>query len=483
MSPTQDAVVRVVTSDIEQAGFGRYQYYVLAVGGLGRFYDNFWMFAISLISLPVLREFSSHNVAWTVFAKYVGLTVGCVVWPLAADRYGRLKAFNYSLISAGVCGLLASFAHSFFLLCVLLLFVGFNIGGNQPVALMLVVEEIPPSHQHWILYELIAWGLGLFTAAMIGWPLVAKHTCVDAVDCIPNDNKGWRYAYSIFGILTIVMFAGSRMLPVRELPKYVASKGDFTETESILNHIARSNGTRVAVNYTGEHSVSDNALQGNIKASWKERVHQSIGSTKTQVSDLLHGDLRRTTIRLWLIWALCGMGYPLFLSFLPIYLNTKASTLNQTYRDYAIQSVFLIPLGVVAGKLAQNPRLGRKGIGALGGVLTGMFMYLFILAKPSKEDTIFSSYLLYNCGISFTTTLLYGAMYAYTPEVYPLLKRAIGLAMCLFWNRSFGLLGPLTSLTMTLSLGAPVYLSGALFMTAGCLFLTLPLETRGVAAQ
>lgn len=480
MNSPQDVVVRKVTRGIEQAGFGKYQYYLLAVGGLGWFYDNFWMFAISLISLPVLREFPNHNVAWTVFAKYIGLTLGCVIWPLAADRWGRLKAFNYSLIGAGICGLLAAYAHSFILLCTLLMFVGFNTGGNQPVALMLVVEEIPPSQQHWLLYELVAWGLGLFTAAMIGWPLVAKHTCTNALNCDPHDNKGWRYAYTIFGLLTTTMYIGSRFLPVRELPKYVAAKGDYAGAELILNHMAKLNGTQVVVNFAEEHQVLDYIP---VSEGWKERVQLSVKRTRSQVLELLHGNLRRTTLTLWLIWALCGMGYPLFLSFLPIYLNTKASTLNQTYRDYAIQSVFLIPLGVVAGRLAQSPRLGRKGVGALGGILTGTFMYLFILAKPSKEDTYFSSYLLYNCGISFTTTLLYGAMYAYTPEVYPLQNRAIGLALCLFWNRSFGLLGPLISLTMKLSLGAPVYLSGGLFMTAGFLFLTLPLETRGVAAQ
>lgn len=479
----------IVNRGLAETGFGPYLIRLLIVGGLGWFFDNFWMFAISLISLPILREFPTSEVAWMVFWKYVGLVFGSTIWPLAANKWGRVPSFDISLISAGFCGFLASMAPNFRILCGLLCFVGFNTGGNQPVALMMVVELIPASHQHWLMYELIAWGFGLFTAAIIGWPLVLQNTC-DVSECDPKDNRGWRYSYCVYGTMTFVLFLLRKKWHIHELPKFLAAEGENQYAVAVLKQIGVDNLRGLVLVSVTELDQVDREIPNEYReevghCSTQDRIGAACKTVHEEYRMLLEDKtMKRTTYTLWLIWGLCGMGFPLFLSFLPIYLNNKTTTLNQTYRDYAIQAVFLIPLGVLAGKLAQHPKLGRRGVGGLGGILTGVFMYLFIMAKPAKSESSWvNGYLIYNCCISFVTTLLYGALYAYTPEVFPLPLRAIAVALCLFWNRSFGLLGPIIALTMKINLGAPVFLSGALFIIAGCSFLSLPLETLGKAAM
>lgn len=103
----------------------------------------------------------------------------------------------------------------------------------------------------------MAWDLGLFTAAMNVWWLVAQHTCANALICDPHDNEGWRYAYTIFGLLTRAMYIGSRFLPMRELLKYATAKSDYAGTSSILDHMAKLSGTQVVINFAEEHQVFD----------------------------------------------------------------------------------------------------------------------------------------------------------------------------------------------------------------------------------
>ena len=89
-----------------------------------------------------------------------------------------------------------------------------------------------------------------------------------------------------------------------------------------------------------------------------------------------------------------GLAYPLFNSFLPLYLSERLSSdssRDQTYRDYSITSVCGIPGSVIAcilvdwtrntGKIAVG---GRKTALALSTILTGIFLFaVFVKGVPS----------------------------------------------------------------------------------------------------
>jgi MFS family permease len=491
------AKIKLVNDALQDIGMGRFQWTLFFVTGLGWFFDNFWMFAISLISLPVKREFHIDKIGYLIFYKYIGLILGSGFWPLMADIYGRSIAFNFTLFMSGVSGLLAGFMPSYSTLNFMMICIGFATGGNQPVDSMLFIELIPASHQHLLLYESAFWGLGLFSAAIIGWPFVVNYTCGQDSDCRYNDNLGWRYAYWTYGVMTLVLASLRRFAIIYESPKFYISKGNNEKAVLIVQSIAARNNTQSVLTVDDLDEIDQQYGPDLFE-------HQTTSSNHLLISKYLENyqrwkllfqtkELATTTSLLWMIWGLCGLAFPLFSGFLPFYLQWKGQTgnengsnhelLNITYRNYAIQAIFSIPSGIIGGYLANHKYVGRKRVGLLGGVSTGIFMYLFIYSTPKKSTSMFSPYLFYNCMISFVTTFIYGAMYSYTPEIYPVPLRGIATATCSVFNRVCGLIGPIISLYLNISNGQPVFLSGALFMIAGLLFLVLPYETRGRAAS
>lgn len=77
---------------------------------------------------------------------------------------------------------------------------------------------------------------------------------------------------------------------------------------------------------------------------------------------------------------------------------------------------------------------------------------------------------------------MYAVLYAYTPELFPTASRGTGNALTASANRIFGVMAPIIGMFADLSTPVPVYVSGALFILAGCLVFILPYESRGTAA-
>ena len=58
---------------------------------------------------------------------FIGMMFGAMFWGMLADVYGRKKAFNFTLIVTTFFGIAASFAHTYWLLCLLILGLGFGV--------------------------------------------------------------------------------------------------------------------------------------------------------------------------------------------------------------------------------------------------------------------------------------------------------------------------------------------------------------------
>lgn len=108
-------------------------------------------------------------------------------------------------------------------------------------------------------------------------------------------------------------------------------------------------------------------------------------------------------------WALIGLAYPLYNSFLPTYLNDKTnSDTYHTYRDYTIQAVVGLPGSLMAAGLVEikGRWFGRRGALCTFSILTGVFIFLFSSTKESK------SILAFECVASLAQNAMYGILYA-----------------------------------------------------------------------
>ena len=107
-------------------------------------------------------------------------------------------------------------------------------------------------------------------------------------------------------------------------------------------------------------------------------------------------------------------------------------------------------------------------------VISGIFVYCFTLSSDSNFQLIFSSL------EAFFQNIMYGVLYAYTPEVFPAPVRGTGTGISSFLNRLAGLCAPIVASNAgAADPAAPIYAAGALFFAAFLCMVVLPIETRG----
>ena len=80
---------------------------------------------------------------------------------------------------------------------------------------------------------------------------------------------------------------------------------------------------------------------------------------------------------------------------------------------------------------------------------------------------------------SFMSTIMYGVLYAYTPEVFYSQIRGTAIGLAASFNRIMGVFAPIIAIYADLTTSAPIFVSGALFIFAGILSLCCPYEPRG----
>lgn len=99
-----------------------------------------------------------------------------------------------------------------------------------------------------------------------------------------------------------------------------------------------------------------------------------------------------------------------------------------------ILSVIGVPGALIAGIMVRVPLLGGRGTLSISALLTGAFI---LASTTARTSTVL---LLWNCAYSFTSNIMYGVLYAVTPELLPVKHRGTGNALCASANRIFGVM-------------------------------------------
>lgn len=479
--------------------------------------DNFWLQGVAIVLPEVKKEFAdAARTPWMTFALYMGLICGAATWGILADIIGRRPSFNATLLIGGVFGVAAGGAPSFTALGGLLAALGFGVGGSLPVDGMLFLEFVPGSHQ-WLLTLLsVFWAFGQLLGSLVAWPLIANYSCAGsnsdptAAPCDTADNMGWRYTLYLLGGLTLVgFFFRFLIFQLPESPKYLLCQGRDAEAVAVVRDIARRNGKTLpedvfsvailkaaageeATPADEEYTPPPPGLKGMLTEMAK--VPKTLGSSMKGMSassfkpNMSHikplfatGKLTYNTLVIWLIWGLIGLAYPLYNAFLPTYLAARngigTSDVDKTYRDYAIISACGVPGSIIAAWMVELPRSGRRGALAIGTLLTGIFVFALTVAPND------AGFLGLNCAAALVQNLMYGCLYAFTPESFPGPVRGTGDGIAASFNRVTGSMAPIISIFAGESnASAPLYVSGALFIVGAILSATLTVESRGKSA-
>ncbi|KAI0729163.1 MFS general substrate transporter [Fomitopsis betulina] len=466
------AKARVLNAAVREVGMGKYQWYLFAVAGFGWFSDSVWPLVAGLILNPVVAEFEVGS-QWLSLALNIGLFVGAVFWSLGCDIWGRRWPFNFTLFIAGVFGLAAGGSPNFVTLASLFAVVGFGVGGNMPVDSAVFLDFVPGSHQYLLTILSIWWAIGQLVASLIAWPLISNISCSEtATTCTKSENMGWRYLLFTLGGMTLVLWAIRFFLfTLEESPRYLVGRGRDAEAVVVIQRIAAYNGRTSSLTVEQLVAAGARAAEANKAAAGAAGEHKMLSQTSVWTTYHIRSlfktaKLAWSTSLLIVIWGIIGLASTLYNSFLPYIYYT-------TYRQEVILGAIGVPSALVAGWAVELPRIGRKGTLAISAGLIGVFLFASTTSRSSN------ALLGWNCGYAFGSNIMYGVLYAISPEVFPAKDRGTGNGLTATATRVFGIIAPVIAMYANLATAAPVYVSGALIIGSGLLALLLPYEPRG----
>ncbi|KAF8654757.1 hypothetical protein AX16_003412 [Volvariella volvacea WC 439] len=483
LDPVYQAKARILNDAIQEIGMGRYQYMLFVVAGFGWFADSVWPLISGLILAPVVTEFKFNGPLLSLAAN-IGLLVGAVFWGLGCDIWGRRMSFNVTLFIAGAFGLAAGGSPDFITLACLIAIVGVGVGGNMPVDSAVFLDLVPASHQYLLTTMSVWWSLGQLVLSLIAWPLISTFSCSqdrDAPTCTRSENMGWRYLLFTAGGLTLSLW-GLRffVFNLLESPRFLVGLGKDQEAVAVIHRLADYNNTQSSlsvdhlIQVAGEQPPQDGQRNILSRTSIFALDHvKALFATKK---------MAYSTTLLIALWSIIGLASTLYNSFLPYLLASRGAdfgdgSLYIAYRNQFILSVIGVPAAFLAGWAVELPFLGRKGTLALSSGLTGAFLFASTTARSSN------ALLGWNCGYVFNSNMMYGVLYAVSPEIFPAKDRGTGNGLVSTATRIFGVIAPIIALYANISTAVPVYIAGALVMSAGALALLLPYEPRGRASM
>ncbi|RYP85616.1 hypothetical protein DL769_000957 [Monosporascus sp. CRB-8-3] len=477
---------KLINKAIQDIGMGRYNWQLFVICGFGWFADNLWMQGVSLTLPSLSQEFdiAEKTVRYTTSSLFVGLCVGSFFWGLGADIMGRRVAFNFTLLITSIFGISAAYASSWAGVCFLFACLGTGVGGNLPVDGAVFLEFLPDASSALLTLLSVWWPVGQLASSFFAWYFITNWPV----------EEGWRNFVKVIGVVTFVMFL-IRFFAFHlfESPKFLLSKGRQAEAVAVVHGMAYRNGKKTWLT----EEILDAVVDGEGSARMPSRV-----STKSIIKDNLtsmsldrvrplfqNRTLGVTTLLIWFCWAAIGMGYPLFNAFLPQYLSHGASeeepavgegtgtTSPEAYRNYAIMSVLGVPGSLLAAYTVDHdsPFLGRRGTLAISTLVSAAFLFFFVSLGTTPGSQLF-----FTCVESFCQNIMYGVLYAFTPEIFPAPVRGVGTGVASFLNRATGLVAPILAANAPGD-GAttPIYMSAALILAAFVGMVLIPIETRG----
>ena len=352
---------------------------------------------------------------------------------------------------------------------------GLGVGGNLPVDAAVFLECLPPNSANILSGLATWWSVGTLIASMLAWAFIPNFSCEAAETCTKENNWGWRYLVLTLGAITFTMFLCRFFLfTLYESPKFLVSRGRQDEAVAAVQGIAYKNKTTTWLTEEVLNEIGGYPEENESEAlTTRQIISRSMERFSMQQIAPLFGSKRLglSTILLWFCWTCIGMGYTLFNAFLPQYFSTSSD--YETYRNYAITAVCGIPGPLLAWAMVDIPYIGRKGTMAASTAITGVLLFCFTASKDPNVQLVCSAL------ESFFQMMMYGVLYAYTPEVFPAPNRGTGTGIASCLNRIAGLMAPIIGIYASTNPVAPIYASGALILASFVAMIFLPIETRG----
>jgi putative MFS transporter len=428
-----------VSEALDQIGWGRFQRKLMWICGASWAADAMEVLLIGF-AIPSLIEdwgISKSQGGQLASVLFLGMLIGAWGWGMLSDYVGRKFGFVATIAIDSVFGLLSAFSPNFAVLLILRFLTGLGVGGTLPVDYALFGEYLPTKNRgRYLVYLESFWALGTILAAGLAWMIIPQ---------LPQ--TGWRYLLAASAVPGLMVIWIRRSVP--ESPRYLMVQGKEVEARRILLEVAKENHIEIQIN-----KISAEPMQKQIP-----------------LKTIFQGQFLGQTIMVTLTWFLISLGYYGLFVWLPGIFRAQGFTYLATY-----QATFMLALAQLPGYFSAAwfvEKLGR--VRTLGLYLTGAAVATYIFAVTTNLAGILSASIL----MSFFALGAWGALYAYTPELYPTSARGTGMGWAGGVARVAGVLAPMLGarlLDVNLVLALTVY--AFTFLLAGGVVLSMGRETK-----
>lgn len=432
-----------VDEALSRGGTGRFQARLLAIFGLVWAADAMQVIAVGFAAPSVAASFGIERVTafqiGTVF--FLGMFFGAWIFGRLADRIGRRNLLMATVAMDAVFGLASVFAQDFTWLLVLRFLTGAAVGGTLPVDYAMMAEFLPPRNRgRWLVWLEGFWAIGTIVIALTAWTAATYGAAAP-----------WRWIFAIAAIPALIGVFLRLWVP--ESPMYLVRQGRAAEAKAVVDRVLAANGMQTL-------PAGAELIPAPVPAGAERSIFSAI--------------LRMRTIGVMIVWFLVSVSYYGVFVWVPGQLATEGFGFVRGYGFLVILALAQIPGYALAAWGVEA--LGRRAtlMGFL--ILSAAGCFLFTLA--SGTAMIAGALIL----MSFALLGTWGALYAFTPELYPTHLRGTGMGTASAMARLGGILAPsLLAVVFARGFGFAIGVFAVLLLVAAAALLLVRAETRDTA--
>jgi putative MFS transporter len=431
-----------VEQGIREAGVGRFQRRLFAIFGLVWAADAMQVLAIGFTAPSIAASFgiTVPQALQTGTLFFLGMLIGAFFFGRLADRIGRRPVLFIAIILDAICGVASAFAPDLQWLLVARFLTGVGVGGTLPVDYAMMAEFLPSDRRgRWLVLLEGFWAVGTVALALLA--LVAGS----------QGGEAWRTIFFVTGLPALIGVILRFYVP--ESPLYLSQQGRSEDARKVLQRVAAANGNPVEI----------------APLIPQQPQRKSVGA-------LFSSQLRRRTIFLMLAWMLISVSYYGVFVYLPVRLAAEGFGFIRGQLFLVVLAIAQLPGYALAAygveKWGRKPTLvGFLVLSAVGTLAYGL--------GQSVEIVVSATLLL-----SFALLGTWGAIYAFTPEIYPTTLRASGMGLAGSVARFGGLLAPsIVAPIMTSNFGLALGVISGLLVFAALSVSLINAESKDKALE
>lgn len=430
---------------LPMTGFQRRFFAVIATAWLAD-QINVALLGFLLVTLRSYFHLSLFIVGVLGATTYLGQLLGNIFAGYAADRWGRRRVFQSTMIIWGIGSVLSALSWGILPLLFFRVVVGIGVGGEAPLAQAYLCEFMPAEKRgKYIAYMEGFWSIGYVLSGTIAFILLPV---------LPKD--GFRLVFIVVGFLAVVIFWLRRFIP--ESPRWLAEKGRFEDADREL--------ARIEARVEREYGAPLPAPNQTIPAV------ETSGIRRSPLRTLWSGIYLRRTVMAGGLWFFALLGYFGLTTWLTTLLKASGYSTASSIGFVTLISIGGIPGFLVAAYLIE--RLGRKPSMAI--FLLGSACMAYLYGHPLSHLIFVEGF-----AMQFFFFGMWCVLYAYTPELFPTWARASGAGWASAFGRVGAIIGPIVvgAVVSGIGNGGVFTLGAGSFAIAVLLVLVLGPETKG----